>query len=374
MNRMIKPLLAASQILLLAGCPGWGSGDTMDTSTLKCSSQGCLTCDKYGACYQYLCDNTSQCPAGYGCTVDNACMPQSGLLGGGGSGGYSCTSDAQCPTGQVCEAHSCIDSTPVPTIQCTVSADCGADRICQAGKCIADPGTPNKPPEPACKADLDCGAGKACNQGACEAKVFPVRPEGTCQFKLDCGQAGTCVNTKCYFPPAQGLCPPSSKDVAGLCMPNTDALGECKFNADCGDNALCKNATCVALCAEDAACKKGNYCGAAGLCVLDDRPVLQCLADADCPASARSCVDGRCLADCQVTTAGSGMCSLASEECTFGFCMPTASCFLEADCTAGGSDLDCINGQCDALLTADKGQADEPPPADAPPTDAPPAP
>ncbi|MFT5431971.1 MAG: hypothetical protein ACI9OJ_002669, partial [Myxococcota bacterium] len=144
-----------------------------------------------------------------------------------------------------------------------------------------------------------------------------------------------------------------------LCLPNLEPANECSLSAQCGAGRICLNATCVTTCDVSTDCTAGNFCGPNSLCVLDDRPILQCLVNSDC---ADSCVDGRCVATCQAGVVPS-TCG-ENNLCTpYGFCNPTVSCFEKSDCS---STFDCINGRCDSITGA-------PAPVDEPAPDANPA-
>lgn len=366
-GQWLLPLVLAP----LAALPGCLNEEAR--SELKCDANGCLVCERY-TCYEYSCATDFQCPDGYGCTAAGQCKPSAVSPGGGGTntGGAQCGAQT-CPTGTSCEFGTCVtpggDGTAT---ECTLSAQCDGGFLCIDGVCVDKPvveggtdgasdgtdvtdgasdgtdgtdgasdgasdGADGTTPT-GCDVDADCPSGEACKAGACVEKSFPVRPEGTCQFNLDCGKDGTCVNTKCYFPPSD-TCPEGSALQNGLCMPDSAPAGECQLSADCGAGAICVNATCRTTCAADGDCAKGNRCGGEGLCVLDDRPILQCLLSSDCGGT--TCVDGRCLNAC-----GAEATCEAADTCTFGFCMPTASCFEKSDCEA---EQDCIGGQCGTL-------------------------
>ncbi|HIA00542.1 MAG TPA: hypothetical protein EYN66_01290 [Myxococcales bacterium] len=275
--------------LILAGCPGFQSDEEATLSTLVCSQEGCSLCDEYN-CSKYYCDMENQCPSGFVCTQGQSCKPA--MPSSGSSLG-----------------EPVVESEPASTqpIGCTTNKQ--------------------------------CAAGQTCLEGSCTVKSFPLRPEGTCQFNIDCGPLGTCINSACFFPPKDDLCPPGSTLKAELCLPAS--AGECSLNSQCPDHSMCIDATCLAVCVDDSNCTGGTFCSDIGLCKLDTRPSLQCLNSSDCSAD-NSCVDGRCLASCS----GESSCAATSNICDYGFCMPNALCFDVEDCD--GSQQ-CINGLCDTL-------------------------
>jgi hypothetical protein len=277
-------------VLMLSGCPGFQSSDEPIMNNLVCDDAGCSLCEGLN-CEPYYCDTVSQCPSGYVCTVGQRCMPTSSSAAGTQSNAPTSNSDGgiKQPTG--------------------------------------------------CTSDAQCDTGKSCLEGICGVQSFPLRPEGTCQFNLDCGQLGTCLNSACYFPPVEGLCPQGSALENGLCLPNS--TGECSLNSQCPAHSLCIDATCRSACSDDKECSRGTFCGGVGLCELDTRPSLQCLNSQNCGTS-ESCVDGRCLNACGENAA----CESAANSCDFGFCMPTAECFEAHDCQG---QKQCINGLCSAF-------------------------
>ena len=352
-------VIALVSALALPGCDNGESGQ----KELKCDANGCLVCEQF-TCREYQCQTSYQCPEGYGCSATSQCLPTSESVsgGGGGGGGGADGSDqtpvndgaaqcatVQCPAGRVCEFGECVKEAEAeaPSTECTLSSQCKEGLSCVDGACVDRPAPIAEPGS--CQDDGDCAAGLSCQASKCVAKGLPIRPEGTCQFELDCGKNGTCVNAKCYFPPSAGKCPAGAIVSEGLCLPRTASANECQLSADCPASSICVNATCRRTCAADNECTTGNLCGKDGLCRLDDRPVLQCIVTADCSsefqgASAPACVDGRCLAACD--TAAELGCAVEADRCTYGFCMPTAACFLKADCAG---TFDCVNGRCGSL-------------------------
>jgi Cys-rich repeat protein len=318
MTRFTSVVLFVTATLFLAGCPEFEPVETHDMNQLVCDSYGCVICEG-SSCYQYSCDVTNQCPAGYSCSSTQSCIPSASAPGGGGGA----TSPAPTQT-----------STQEPT----------ETKPCLGQGCSGEP-------VPECTADSDCGAGKQCATGTCVEKAFPVRPEGTCQFNMDCGPSGTCINAACYFPANADGCPEGSHESAGLCFP-TEAAGECSLNSECDAQEICINTSCRHICESDAECSPRNICGVTGLCELDTRPQLQCLGNTDCTPGL-ACVDGRCLTGCSAES----VCDSERESCGFGFCMPTADCFNGSDCS---ESLDCIDGLCDTLaITAQPTDEDE---------------
>ena len=372
---------AVGTLALSTGCP-----DYQTKAELTCDATTCYVC-KGLDCYQYQCSSGTQCPTGFTCGGQGTCTPGSStpLAGGGGGGGsnpgatniecdgttcfictgigakkqcaaYACGVSSTCPSGYACNAASqCVFDPsvvdPTTPVGCVLSSECADGQLCVNGHCITETKPTDPPTDPQCKTDAECGAGMVCGKdGLCAAKELPLRPAGTCEFNLDCGASGTCINTKCYFPPATSAaaCPPHAELQYGLCLPMKASANECTFSSECGERALCVDATCFGICSVKADCSGGNYCGSDALCILDDRPRLQCQLTADCPTG--SCVDGRCLAGC-----GAGAtCAGESEVCRFGFCQPVPACFEASSCSGGAA---CINGACNLLetLAAPKG-------------------
>ena len=143
---------------------------------------------------------------------------------------------------------------------------------------------------------------------------------------------------------------------------SAQSLGEkCATDADCKTTESCLGQVCVPklpadlgipLCATTADCKTSEICEH-GVCLphqLDDGGVTLCDHDADC-ASGDQCLAGVCVP--KLPSGGSGWpfdlgawsgvgqsCTQNSDcsgtlDCAFGFCLPVATCHVDADCAAG---------------------------------------
>ncbi len=95
-----------------------------------------------------------------------------------------CATDADCPTGEVCQAGTCV---PAPPSACRTNADCPVGETCVNGSCVTSP-------PPACRTDADCPPGEVCVSGSC---VSSSPPPPLCATNADCPPGETCQNGQC---------------------------------------------------------------------------------------------------------------------------------------------------------------------------------
>ncbi len=218
------------------------------------------------------------------------------------SGCYECDFDKRC--------------WPIPNPKCGSDAECTGGAFCTSIGCAR-----------ACAADGDCQAGEACVTGYCApsgfVKVTPFQPATGCAADSDCKSdelcsAGACI-AKCK---SDDDCGPDSVCTAcGKCEPKgvpatcgTTPLF-CSDQVGCGTGKSCVKGRCHAQCTSSTSCAVGQVCQA-GLCLDDPAPAKpECKLDLDC--SDGSCINGYCHALCK-TSQDCGPGAL----CQMGVCQP----------------------------------------------------
>lgn len=122
------------------------------------------------------CKDNSSCANTEAC-ISGRCRPsgsaQCGIVGAG------CTTDSQCTSSQRCVSNRCATSCP--------DSKCPTGQVCQAGSCIEDP----SPKTSECVFDTDCASGKGgfrCINAYCLA---------TCADSSSCTGGSTCLKGVC---------------------------------------------------------------------------------------------------------------------------------------------------------------------------------
>lgn len=300
-------------VLLLTGCPIYGSGPVERGVQVSCQSDFDCPSDTF-------CDWESNECVGYDFGI--------------------CLTDGDCPVGSYCERED--GGCYIPAIaECNVEGDCTSGFECDfRNSCRPETfGT--------CLIDGDCTSGDLCIANLCTSL------EEACQFDFQCAAGFTCANNRCLL-----LCGPDTRCPTGtscqdsLCQAN---IGECIDSSECPDlTTNCVEGTCLRRC--DAGCNAATeLCDAEGFCrprTLPDpnAPTPFCRADADCDGTI--CVQGVCRTACDASaTAPDDIC--ASYDGQVPVCGPDNLCYAESellsdcraqsDCTSG---QDCIDGKC----------------------------
>jgi hypothetical protein len=303
-NSRVFPFLPL--VLLLGGCPIYGSGPVQRGVEISCQSD-------------------LDCPADTFCDWEsNECV------------GYDfgvCVTDGDCPVGSYCDRAD--GGCYIPAIAaCSGSGDCTSGFECDfRNSCRPETfGT--------CLTDGDCSGSDLCIANRCT----PLAE--TCQFDFQCAAGFSCANNRCML-----LCGPDTRCPTGtscrdsLCQPN---LGECIDSSECPDlTTNCVEGTCLRRC--DAGCVEATeLCDPEGFCrprTLPDpnAPTPFCRNDADCDGTI--CVEGVCRTECDNgAPEPDDIC--ASYDGQVPFCGPDNLCYapseLLSDCRVQG---DCVNGQ-----------------------------
>lgn len=308
-----RPLTLAPLLVLLAGCPVYGSGPVQREVQVSCHTD-------------------LDCPSDTYCDLEsNACLAYDFGI---------CLTDGDCPVGSYCDRSD--GGCYIPTI-----AECRADADCMGGfECdFRDSCRPET--ESTCLVDLDCTATDLCIENRCT----PLSE--TCQFDFQCAAGFTCANNRCRL-----LCGPDTRCPSGtrcedhLCQPR---VGECIDSSECPDLATnCVEGICLRRC-EEGCDADIEVCDADGFCRPrtspdPNAPTPFCRSDEDC--SGTLCVEGVCRTACDHTApAPDDLC--ASYDGQVPVCGPDDLCYaeselesdcrLQTDCTQG---RDCIDGKC----------------------------
>jgi hypothetical protein len=244
------------------------------------------------------CRQTADCPTGLKCDNNHNCVP--------------CRGKFDCPTGLICETNGTTDPlgnyhAPGCFPDCR---DAGAD-FCNPGLCDGDAG--------------ECLYGQCAANSQCV-----VNGQGACDF-----------SQQNFF---TGLfnCAPCTTDAGG-CAPDEVCV---KSNTFFGQNA------CQLSCLVDGGdCQAGTFCGDAGLCLSG------CLSSSDCAGSTQGsichqaqCVECLTQADCPASNPGCGPGFSSTNQC--GFCQSDNDCptllHCETNNNTGSTQCRChADNECD---------------------------
>jgi len=300
-------------LLLLAGCPIYGSGPVQREVQVSCQSDLDCPLDTF-------------CESG-----TNSCVAYDFGI---------CLTDGDCPVGSYCELAD--GGCYIPAV-----AECRADGDCMSGfECdFRDSCRPEIDDD--CLTDGDCPSDALCLENLCTAI------SDTCQFDFQCAAGFACTNNRCQL-----LCGPDTTCPTGtacedsLCQP---LVGECIDSSECPDlTTNCVEGRCLRRCDEgcDAAIE---VCGPQGFCRPRTSPDPQaptpfCRTDADCDGTL--CVEGMCRTECDITAPEPDV-ICASYDGQVPLCGPDNLCYAESeilsDCrmqSECSNAQDCIDGKC----------------------------
>jgi hypothetical protein len=300
-------------VLLLAGCPVYGSGPVQREVQVSCQSD-------------------------FDCPADTFCDPGTNSCTAYDFG--TCLTDGDCPVGSYCDRAD--GGCYIPTIaECRVDPDCTSGFECDfrdtCRPAVADD----------CLVDGDCLGDELCVENQCT----PVTE--TCQFDFQCSAGFTCSNNRCrLLCGPETICPSGTACEVSLCQP---VIGECIDSSECPDlKTNCVEGTCLRRCDEgcDAAIE---VCDAEGFCRPrtspdPEAPTPFCRTNADCDGSI--CLEGLCRTECDVSAPEPDL-ICASHDGQVPLCGPDNVCYaeseLESDCRVQRDcpdGQDCLDGKC----------------------------
>jgi len=300
-------------VLLLAGCPVYGSEPVQREVPVSCQSD-------------FDCPSDAFCDLGtHGCISYDFGI---------------CLTDGDCPVGSYCDRSD--GGCYIPAI-----AYCAENRDCMSGYECDFRNSCRPRTEGTCLVDVDCPSAQLCIENLCT----PL-PE-TCQFDFQCTAGFTCANNRCrLLCDSNTLCPNGTACEENLCQA---IVGECIDSSECPDlKTNCVEGTCLRRC--DEGCNASiEVCGPEGFCrprTSPDphAPAPFCRTDADCDGTV--CIRGICRTQCDISaSAPNDIC--ASYDGQVPLCGPDNLCYAESevesncrvksDCPGGH---DCIDGKC----------------------------
>ncbi len=300
-------------LLLLAGCPVYGSGPVQREVQVSCQSD-------------------------FDCPADAFCDPGTHSCIGYDFG--ICLTSGDCPVGSYCDRADGGCYIP-PVAECRTDPDCMSGFECDfrdscrpavAGNCLDDDG---------------CFGGELCIENLCLAV------NETCQFDFQCAAGFACANNRCrLLCGPDTICPSGTACEASLCQP---IVAECVDSSECPDlKTNCVEGTCLRRC--DEGCNAAiETCDPEGFCrprTSPDpaAPIPFCRTDADCDGSI--CVEGLCRTECDASLPEPDL-ICASRDGQVPLCGPDDLCYaeseLESDCRVQRDcpdGQDCVDGKC----------------------------
>jgi len=300
-------------LLLLGGCPIYGSGPVQREVQVSCESD-------------FDCPSDTFCDPGI-----NSCIVYDFGI---------CLTDGDCPVGSYCDRAD--GGCYIPAVaECRVDDDCMSGFECDF-RDSCRPATAGN-----CLSDDACPGGELCIENLCTAATE------TCQFDFQCSAGFTCANNRCrLLCGPDTVCPSGTACEASLCQA---IAGECIDSSECPDlKTNCVEGTCLRRC--DEGCDPAiEVCDAEGFCrprTSPDpaAPTPFCRTDADCDGSI--CLEGLCRTQCDISAPEPDV-LCASHDAQVPLCGSDNLCYAESerqsncrvqsDCAA---QQDCIDGKC----------------------------
>jgi hypothetical protein len=329
----------------VAACAAlWGCPIYPDNSDHRvCNASGCYDCpsDTYGgACAPWQCNSSYDCPNGYYCDGNSACVAGSPPTFDAGQG-FDC-SQMGCPQGEVCRFSN-------QQWQCvSLGGDDGGDDASSAGD---DSGA-----QIGCNSNSDCAASEKCVEGTCTAAA------DLCFDEIQCGASQRCVDGLCTTTCDQTHACPTGYGCdtqRGVCRVN---VSPCTINnPTCPGGTLCVEDHCVAPCATtNNPCAAGLTCVNGG-CIQNEAPApAVCTTEgvqAQC-APGNLCVHHVCYQSCAMD-AGSSTCTtdpytqckaVTTQSGTYDVCGSALNlggvCDLTRGIACAQSSAVCMDGFC----------------------------
>ncbi len=347
----------------------------------KCSDSGQCPVGEYCTTDSGACD--SNCPPGQVCPAMcwGDCKPR--------ENGGICYDDSQCQFGQFCDRDPCVmpdasgaadriacGGVCADKLGCGGPQDCAPGEVCGCAPYMGDVPSEDsmpcfqqcQPSEGACAADADCKVGQVCQNGMCvemqrTCNANSECPAGwLCQSTCDAGGSGATPDGDFAAPPCESVCVPQGgtcADTGTMCLPGEMCVNECTVmcpDCACAAGEACDCGPCTEDChpacvpshggCDPAQCPAGTHCDcpdmgmtpANGLvyceekCV-EDQPVVECWADADC-AAGQYCAPSDCALPPPCDDASGESCDARPAPGCAGTCQVKAA---EYDCKSEDS-------------------------------------
>ncbi|MFT7625569.1 MAG: hypothetical protein ACI9WU_004760 [Myxococcota bacterium] len=289
-----------------------------------------------------------------------------GDTGGGTEPSAPCASDADCDEGNTCDCIGrCVALGIEGITTCEKDINCGSGNYCDP---CAEQCRPLKTLCEPCEADLECADGGLCLDFAAGGRfclLACVADVGCPVGAYSCQQIPGKINKQCV--PLSNEC--SKPEV---CLNDTECpfgdiceLGKCKAGCPsdevCANGLVCTAFHCVEACSDANPCPDGQecdegHCKIEGGC-LEPKDCLEpetfcdpatnlcapgCLADFDCKASGKECVEGSCQ---DKGCTGNFFCAFG-EVCNFddGLCEKAEGPYCEEGCDPQNAETSCGEG------------------------------
>jgi hypothetical protein len=306
MQTRLSALFTLPLVMLLGGCPVWGSDNSSGGGTTdSCRTHGDCDvgtyCDGSGRCVaSNTCASDVQCTLSQNCDFRDTCVPD--VAG-------ACRYDADCESTDVCIEGFCRE-VGVET--------CQFDLECATNNCVDNACTPT------CSSTSQCGSGQVCNNltGRCEVNATE------CDTSSQCSGNEHCVDRRC-LPDCESSSCSDAQDTCGddhFCRPSWEQAGFCSSNTQCAPGSTCDIPTgvCRIVCTAASPLVTGYSGGSCG----------GSFATADCACQS---------ADAQFPT-----CGITSSAGDDDFCRTAgeqmSDCQTRSDCA---SNQHCVDGACE---------------------------
>jgi hypothetical protein len=355
--RFMKRLLFGVTILagaaMLGGCPVY-------SNDRSCDSQRCYDCPagsspSNGVCVPYFCSSANDCPLGDVCDPTGACSVPTGGEDASGCG-------AGCPTGYLCKLSGgqtqCVpqgaqDAATTFEAAASGSAEAGTDPRRDAGANPFD--AADEPLGDAAERPDVASVGEASTADDAFAAVDAASPPDA-SGKNEAGVGASCnANAAC---PGRG-----AKCLDGTCKGEVELCSDTTQCVVAG--AACVDGVCTPHCSVTAPCPAGYACDfTRSVCALNPSP-CEGSGPSTCEGGT-TCVEGRCVAPCAPSEAGSGCPS--GQVCVSGGCIADEA--VQFSCKNDGQsgllanlcrDVDvCLHHDCYVECAPDAGGCADP--------------
>lgn len=222
-----------------------------------------------------------------------ACITESEVVSGTGSGSDGASGEASDATGATADGgesesesgapcsecgEECVDLSSDPRNCGECGRDCDGDERCVSGECRLECGG-------------GCGATAICVDDSCVCKPGLSGCDGAC-VDLDadaehCGACGvacegtTCINGQCQT----GACDPAQTSCAGACVDPESATEHCgACDNPCAQDELCVEGNCRDVSASACASCPCEECDGDRCCAYESLPTALCVEADECPA------------------------------------------------------------------------------------------
>jgi hypothetical protein len=290
-----------------------------------------------GAAIGQPCFDTLLCAEGY-CQYTGALYPD---------GGFATQCTDYLATGDSCATGTCDPSKDFCNALSSSSPTC-QPLLTQGQACVGG-----------CAAGLFCDSPDAGLEGTCQVRAGLGEPCSAQNFAAPCQTGFACLNGQCVANPAllsqpcndttvfcQNSYCAATENGSRVCAPFKQVGESCDLSQliECVPFSTCLNGTCQllltvgGLCANDAECREGLYCGRGGTCQTAGSPV-----GSPCdPAFPSSCSGTRC----DPSTSRCAAFKSPGESCDpFGDdCGGSGPCSLALDGGQLCSDTYCVSG------------------------------